>query len=787
MNPLSPLTYYLRHKRSALLQIALISLATVGLFILVGVLDTIPLRANVSYLTRFSRVIPTGGALDPTVVSQIQTHPDVARVIPDNGLRITLPALIGTDSQRLLGVSPQEAQYLMQHCGVRLKQGRMFEPRSNEFVLSEEIARALDLELGSEIEREIDPDHYRAIPSPLVLVGVLEGASGTSVRLGFVSDEYLDSHELYAPRASSLLLVAKTGRKAAVDDFLETTIRSEYAKVETFDRLVRTADVTRTEVYLIFGIVNSVVAVAVAFVVGVINQIAMTRRLDEFGLLHALGRPKKRLIRRLTLEMAAVAGIGFLMGLATALAILSWLKNGPFYDMGVELNLLNPAPFCFILPIPLVAVALTFWSVRRIFSRLDAVSIVEQGKLSQEQGGRQAVKRSRTRRSRAWRSSARPLSSLTFYLRHRRRGVLMILSTALMVLVTAFPVFFLSAILSASRPESDYLQQVSEIYLLGRSETDPGIVGQIRSHPAVAYTVPAFAMGIQMILPPIAGTEAEVYGVSEADLPILLELYGLQVQQGRMPRPRSNEILISAAVAANRGLRVGDVIGGETDDDAPIVDYLPVEMVVAGVLWPDRPWIGFASYEYLQNHELTSSGNPNLLIIPREGQKQALDNWLEESLDPAQVHVITHAIKEREYKEMMTTILLIFALLEYMIATVAAIALATLNHIFFTQRKQEFGTLNAIGRSRRWLVLRTMKETGGILGIAWVVGAVVCGVGLLAVQNLVYGPRSLTMDLFNLTPWLLTMSLPLTVVLISTGTITWMLSRLDSVSIVERR
>jgi hypothetical protein len=36
-------------------------------------------------------------------------------------------------------------------------------------------------------------------------------------------------------------------------------------------------------------------------------------------------------------------------------------------------------------------------------------------------------------------------------------------------------------------------------------------------------------------------------------------------------------------------------------------------------------------------------------------------------------------------------------------------------------------------------------------------------------------------------PWLLTMSLPLTVVLISTGTIAWMLSKLDAVSIVERR
>ncbi|NIO67883.1 MAG: hypothetical protein GTN71_02165, partial [Anaerolineae bacterium] len=195
MNPLSPSTYHLRHKRSALLQIALISLATAGLFILVGVLDAIPLRANVSYLTKLSRVVPTGGALDPGVVSQVQTHPDVARAIPDNGLRISLPSLLGTDSQRLLGVSPEDARYLMQHCGVRLKEGRLFEPRTNEIVLSEEVARALDLELGSEIGRAVDQDYYELVSAPLVLVGILEGDPqvnpGPSVRLGFVSAEYL--------------------------------------------------------------------------------------------------------------------------------------------------------------------------------------------------------------------------------------------------------------------------------------------------------------------------------------------------------------------------------------------------------------------------------------------------------------------------------------------------------------------------------------------------------------------------------------------------------------------
>jgi len=790
VNPLSPFTYYRRHKRSALLQVALISLATIGLFILVGVLDAaIPLRANVSYITKLSRVIPTGGALDPGVVSRIQTHPDVARTIPDNGLRISLPTLIGTDSQRLLGVSPEDAQYLMQHCSVRLKEGRMFEPRSNEFVLSEEVARALNLELGSEIARAIDQNYYEVVSAPLVLVGILEGdpsASlrtgpevnpGPSVRVGFVSAEYLNSHELYTPRTTSQLVVAKVGRKAAVDDFLETTISSKYTEVETFALVASFTKMVRVGVYVIFGIVNSVAAVAVAFVVGIINRIAITKRLSEFGLLHALGRPKKQLVRRLTLETATVAGIGCLIGLGIALVIMSWIKNSLFYNLGMELNLLNLAPLCFVLPIPLIVVTLTFLSIRRIFARLDAVAIVERGKLSEEPKGRRAAKS----------SSARPLSSLTFYLRHRRRGVLMILSTALMVLVTAFPVFLLSAMMSAIGPHTEYLQYVSVVSPI-HSELDPGVVSQIKSHPTVARTIPAIRLGMQMILPPGGGTDVNVYGVSEADLPVLLESFGVHVQEGRLPRPRSNEIVLSAAIAANRDLHVGDVIGGETDNGgALVVDNIPAEMVVVGVLSPDRPWIGFASYEYLRSHELTSSRSPRLLIIPHQGQKQTLDGWLEGSVALTQARVTTHAMMEREYREMMTGTVLTFAALEYMIAAVAAIALATLNHIFFTQRREEFGILNAIGRSRRWLVLRTMKETGSVAGIAWVVGAVLCGIGLLGVQSFVYGPRGLTVDFFSLSPWLLTLPLPLTVIAASAGVVAWMLIRLDPVSIVERR
>jgi ABC-type lipoprotein release transport system permease subunit len=497
------------------------------------------------------------------------------------------------------------------------------------------------------------------------------------------------------------------------------------------------------------------------------------------GLLRALGHHRKQLIRRLTLETTAIAGIGFLLGLGVALSAMWWLKSGPFYNLGMELELFHLAPFCFALPIPLAVIALAFLSARRIFARLDAVAIIERGKLSME-----ASKRGQT----AQRSSNKPLSSLTFYLRHRRRGVLMILSTALMVLGIALPVFLLSAMASAMKPEIEYLQYVSQVYSPARSELDPGIVGQIKSHPAVAQTIPAISLGIQMVVPPGGGAEIGIYGVSQADLPVLLKLSGMQVQEGRLPHARSNEIVLSAAIAANRKLHVGDVIGGSNrDDDTLVADDIPVEMVVVGILAPDRPWVGFASYEYLHSHEFTSSRSPHLLIIPHEGHKQALDNWLEESVALTQTHVTTYGSEEREHREMTMSIVLTLVLLELMIAVVAAIALATLNHIFFAQRQDEYGILNAIGRSRLWLVLRTVKETGSATAGAWLAGAVLCGLGLLGMQAMVYTPRGLSLDLLSPAPWLFTLPIPLAVVAASAGTIAWMLSRLDPVTVIEQR
>jgi ABC-type antimicrobial peptide transport system permease subunit len=781
------LTYHRRHKWSALLLLALITLATLALYVMVSVLDSIPMRARFHYLTRLSRVYPVAGSsLEAGVVSQIQTHPDVARAVPDNGLSISPPSLIGTDNLRLLGVSQDDAQYLMDHCGVRLKEGRMFEPRTNEIVLSEEVARALGLQVGDRIDRSIDERYYGNVPTPMVLVGILEGDAsagpGPSVRVGLASYEYLDGHELYAPRTIGLLVAAREGRKATVDEFLETTIRSTRTEVETYGEISELVEMGLRGLHLIFGVVNCLVTVVVALVVGVINRIALTRRLSEFGLLNAVGHHKKRLIGRLTLETAAVAGAGWVAGLAFSWLVLAWLRAGLYYSKGMELDLANLAPLWFVVPIPLVVVAFATLSARRTFARLDAISIIERGKLGMEtQAHRLAVKR----------SSTKPLSSRTFYLRHRRRGVLLVASMALMILGVAFPAFLVSVVTDAFEPSFEYLRYVSEVSPGMGTAVDPGVTAQIRGHPAVARVIPAIPLGLTALVPPGSGTGVSIYGVAEDELPVLMNLFGMHLFEGRLPLARSNEIVLSEAVARNRGLRVGDTVGRSVEDgdevDPLISDDIPTEMVVVGLLSVDDLWLGFAPFEYLDSHELASSRPVHLLVIPAEGRKRELDAWLGESVASVQTDVNTYGASRLEARRAAQSILLLFAAIESIIAVVAAIALAVLNHIFFSQRRDEFGVLHAVGRSRPWLVLRTVRETGSVVTVAWLIDAAMCVIGLFCAQAAIYAPRGLSLNFTNPAPWLFTLPIPLAVIAVGAGTIARTLSGLDPVAVIERR
>ncbi len=783
MNPLSPFTYYRRHKVATLLLLTLISLMTLGVCVMVRLPDTMleTFYNAERYVNHVSLVSAVDSSFEPEIVSQIRAHPDVAGVLQEKSLEALITYSFG--EYRLFGLSEADAPILMQACDLRLKEGRLPQAHTAEIALSEEIVAVMGVQIGDLVVR---PDNFEEgedwyIPAPLELVGILAGAAPgpePSVRLGIVSYEYVNSHEQFSPPwRSGLVVVAQEGRRESVVDFLEMTASSSRVKVKTArdltEKLARVSGRLRRR----FGVVDGLVVVVVAVVVGMINQIAQAKRLAEFGMLNALGYDKQRLIRRLVLETAGVVGVGWLLGLALSWGSFALLQAKLFKPNGVDLNLADLTPIWFAFPIPLIAILSVTLSTARAFARFDAVAIVERGKLSAEASAER----------RGGRSSAKPLSSWTFYQRHRRRGVLLASTIGLMILGVAFPAFILGPMFGSMKLFAEPLRQLSVVSPGWGTAIDSGVTAQIRSHPSVSRVIPTIELPLRVDVPP-GGHTLSIYGVSENDLQTLLDLYDVQVKDGRLPHPRTNEVVLAEAVAQNRDVNVGDSIGQPISQRG---SDMPTEMVVVGILSSERRehdlWSGFASYEYLSSHEFYRSYPVNMLVVPAEGRKNELDAWLGQDVASEETGVMTYEEQLRNYRLITVVGVLAFGIAESVVAVVAAIALASLSYIFFVQRRGEFGILHAIGHSRWWLVLRTVKESMVIVGVAWLVGAILCGICLAVMHLAIYAPKGLRLSFFDPVPWLSTLPLPLVVVIVSTGLVALMLRRLDPVAIIERR
>ena len=326
---------------------------------------------------------------------------------------------------------------------------------------------------------------------------------------------------------------------------------------------------------------------------------------------------------------------------------------------------------------------------------------------------------------------------------------------------------------------------------------DPGVLALIRSHPDVAHIIPVRSLNMAVEIPTLGELPTTIYAVREEDLPTLLDVYGLYLSDGALFQSRTNQIILTTALAHNRRLAVGDAVTRPTRAQ----NGMPTEMRVVGLLTSNRPalaeheryklppaslWAGFASYEYVDSHEQYVAAPLHELVVPAAGRETTLETWLEENIASPRTTVTTFGVSYRTHRDGERLGLWMIMITESILAVVTTIGLAVMNTIFFLQRRDEFGILYATGYGRAWLLRRALRESVGIASVAWMVGAVFC-VAFMFYQANVSANAGLRIDFFNSMPWLFTLPIPLSVVAGSVGTIAWMLSRLDPVTIIERR
>jgi ABC-type lipoprotein release transport system permease subunit len=306
------------------------------------------------------------------LVADSQRIPGTAFVKRDAYSNLDINLLAGNAQFDLYGFDPQGMGQLLTLYGDRVVAGRLPAANANEIAVSEEIARSRHVWVGGKLGNALD--ELDRLPDTFTVVGIIQGPT----RLGVIPLDYMTEHYLFERRYQGLVVVPQAGQEQAVHDQLQKLIAGsafrlfDWAYIKSkIDSLIANLDAINTFLILLVTIVLSLV-------VGLLNNLFFRQRMNEFGLLAAVGYSRWGLIMRVALESFGVTLAAWIIGVGLGVAVLSWFNLTFIVPHGLLMNIFDWNVLALhTLPIPLMVFAFGMGTVAWQLLRLDPISIIE--------------------------------------------------------------------------------------------------------------------------------------------------------------------------------------------------------------------------------------------------------------------------------------------------------------------------------------------------------------------------------------------------------------------------
>lgn len=251
--------------------------------------------------------------------------------------------------------------------------------------------------------------------------------------------------------------------------------------------------------------------------------------------------------------------------------------------------------------------------------------------------------------------------------------------------------------------------------------------------------------------------------------------------EGRYPNPGEAAAIVSEPVARNLGKKLGDVLLSPSDAN----NYSSNPVKIVGILHM-QPWVILAPIEYHRKYHFPPI---DLLIVMAKDIKNqdALDHWAYERFKSEKARVFAYFQLERETDEMFKILYSILNVVIGMLVIVITLMMAMLMNIYQSQRLQEFGLLQALGYTKRWLLRRVLAETLLVVVGGWILGVAVGLVVLWIVKATLMDPRAFMLDPWDTKAFLYSVPVPIAIFFAGSLTVANRFKKFDPVGVVERR
>lgn len=376
MNPLSVFTYYIRNLLKLAPVFLVLALAVFGIS-LTGVLTgsiTASAVSKVEVYRGAAMISPNAAegkrSVDANIKGDLAQNPNIEATYPTIRFSTYMPTLAGQTSAHIYAVNAEVYPVLMKAFELELVEGALPRVGTNQVALHKSLAGARGFHVGQVIDPELDDQEF--IPDKFEIVGILDGPT----QLSLASLEYVSAAAVFRNSARSVLAVPREGAQGAAEHDLEL-LDKDLVRPYTYSAELRTFTQEFASMDAIVWAINSIVVLVLSLLAGLLNFIYFMDRMNEFGLLLAIGYPRSFVVRRALLESLVLTLFAWVFGILFSQVIYSLLNVLIFEPRGVSLTVLNWRALQFTLPIPIMvgffAAGTVLWQLRS----LDPMQMIE--------------------------------------------------------------------------------------------------------------------------------------------------------------------------------------------------------------------------------------------------------------------------------------------------------------------------------------------------------------------------------------------------------------------------
>ena len=373
--PLSPLTYLLRNAGKTIPLTAVITLAVMLVSGIIAMITSSPysIRTTYDYSREMVGITPRGDtSKTQSILNEVrqQSPIPIDRIIICRTANTQIHSIVGKWPFYVLGFEPDAMRYYLHRQLGDQFEGRLPNPGQPEAIISEPVARNLDLKIGSIL---LGPEKEESFsPRNVKVVGIAK----TRRWLMLAPIDY--SREYHFPPVDIGIVFAKNlEEQAKLDDWAIAHFKGRPVGVVAYKQILKNTDEMFTTLFAILNVVIATLVVVLTFMMGMLMNIYQTQRLVEFGLLQAIGYTKQRILSRVLMETIVVVVFGWILGVISAFGLLNLAKAVLMDPKAFELDVFDKVAFRYTLPLPvMILLTATVTSIIR-FRNFDPVGIVE--------------------------------------------------------------------------------------------------------------------------------------------------------------------------------------------------------------------------------------------------------------------------------------------------------------------------------------------------------------------------------------------------------------------------